>query len=318
MSKTNAMAVALLTFLFFCAFPLRAGYFTSAEQLNVAYDLSKFTIPATVGATTDWAAVSEMLYSLETNGVTGSYIDTQIGGGITGDGVTWITTNAGVGVQFKLTDVNGCLPETTTPPYIMQLPANTVCVGSAIKVSYRLVRLADYVPSGPVSMPNVQMIFNNYNGAPVATVRAMYYSGASNQPYITPCIIDVPAVVRLDDLPSANIQVGAINMKNVPVTLSQCPGAITNIRYLFQSSYGSHDTAVGTINTKPGSAAGVYFQLLRSPTENYRLTQYYALSEYNGSGDYSIPLNVAYYVDAPSQVTLGDVESALTLVVNYQ
>lgn len=317
MRVSKGKVVALL-FLCCGSCSLQASYFSSVDNLNIAYDLSGFTLPTTPGAVTDWAAVESMSYTVVADSNTESYISTQIGGRVLGDGVTWITTNEGVGVQFKLTDLSGCLPEATQPPYDMALPAGATCLNSAIQVSYRLVRLADFVPSGSISMPSVQLLFNNYAGAPVATLRPMYYSGATNQPAITPCVIDTPSVVRLDDLPSANLQTGAMNMKNVPVTFSRCPGAISNIRYLVLSPYGPHDNATGTINTKPGSASGVYFQLLRSTAEPYNLSLYYDLPGYNGSGDYSVPLNIAYYIDDPAQVTLGDVESIVTLVVNYQ
>lgn len=297
---------------------LSAAYFSSATILDADYRLSSFTIPTTAGATTEWADSGVMPYNVVSDGVSGSYVSLSMGGYVLGDGVTWITTNNGIGVQFKLTDVNGCLPELLTPPYRYTLPATTSCLSSSLRVSYRLVRLADFVPAGEIMMPNVQVLFDNHPDSPVANFGPMYYSGFTDQPIVTPCDIDVPSVVRLDDLPGANLQSGTMNMKPVALTFTNCPGAISNIRYQFTSAYGPHDTVYGTINTRPGSAAGIYFQLLRSASEPYQVSTFYDLEGYNGSGNYTVPFNVAYYADSPSLVTLGDVEGQITLVVNYQ
>lgn len=102
---------------------LSAAYFSSATILDADYRLSSFTIPTTAGATTEWADSGVMPYSVVSDGVSGSYVSLSMGGYVLGDGVTWITTNNGIGVQFKLTDVNGCLPELLTPPYRYVLPA---------------------------------------------------------------------------------------------------------------------------------------------------------------------------------------------------
>lgn len=295
----------------------KAVYFSDAGELNAAYRLSGFTIPTTAGAATDWADNGVLSYTLVSDGVEETHLRFTIGGHVLSDGLTWITTNDGIGVQFKITDTNGCLPETTTPPYDIAMPATSDCLSSSLRVSYRLVRLADVVPAGEILMPNVQVIFDNSTQV-VPNFSRMYYSGASDQPRISPCAINVPAVVTLDDLSSASIQAGTMNMKSVPLTFTNCPGAITNIRYLFTSAYGPHDTVDGTINTKPGSAANIYFQLLRAAGEPYQVSTYYDLEGYNGSGNYTVPFNVAYYTDAPDQVGMGDVEGHITLVVNYQ
>ena len=310
--------LAPLLLFIFPPLPLWASYFASAEAINISYRLGDLQIPATTGATTDWTTNGAMPYTVVSDNNAESFLDLTMGGHVLGDGVTWITSNAGVGVQFKLTDVNGCLAEATQPPYYMSLPANTSCLSSSLQISYRLVRLADVVPAGKIDMPNVQVSFANYSGAPVANFVSMFYSGGSDQPQIIPCDIDVPGEVRLDDLQSGEIAAGTLKMKNVPVTFRNCPGAISNIRYAFTSAYGPQDAAYGTINTSPGSAANIYFQLLRASGDPYHIAEYYDLEGYTGSGEYSVPFNVAYFVASPEQVALGDVDSLVTLTVNYQ
>ena len=297
---------------------IRASYFEQTTFVPLTYQLSSLPIPTAPGATTEWRDSGTLPYTVVPDYSPDTSLQLSVSGALLTDGVSWQTTNSGVGVQFKVSDVNNCLPESTNPPYKISLPPATTCVTSALRVSYRLVRLADYVPSGIVGMPSVQVAFQNYAGAPVASFTQMYYNGGSDQPPITPCVINVPSTVQLDDIFATNLQAGTMNMKNVPVTLTQCPGAITNIRYALESPYGIVDIVNGIINTKAGSATGIYFQLLRSTSEPYIITEVMDLENYNGSGDYSIPLYVAYYVVAPEQVSPGNVESQVTIDVLYE
>lgn len=301
-----------------CMPQARASYYASAPTTNYAYSLSHVQIPATVGATTEWQSAGVMGYTIGAGGIGPAYTSLLPGGGLTSDGISYRTSNSGVGVQFKTEDENGCAPSATIPPFNSVLPVDTTCTQSAIRVSYRLIRLADKVPAGKIAMPNLTVSFYNPMGTPVTSFGSIFYSGATDQPEITPCQINLPAQVSLDDLQAGEIKDGAQKMKHVDISLNQCPGAIDNISYFFTSPYGPEDTVYGTINTRPGSAAGIYFQLLRGENDPYQITASYPLDGYDGSGNYTIPFNVAYYVNNPDHVQLGDLESVVSLVVNYQ
>lgn len=326
----------LLAFLFLTVLgsipAAQADYFYYITINTKSYDLGSTYIPQVTGNPSAWIGTSVNSVDFQIgpdplNSV-GSQITLRVDSTLLSDGVTWSTSNPGVGIQFQLTTspvISGLTSSSTTAPtYPLTMSGyptggtSTTILGK-LNLAYRLVRLLDTVPAGKITPPSVYVTFyNTYDGA---IYTGAMFSGAGSQPLYYPCSIDAPTEITLPTLYGNNLVNGAQGAVAAPtIKLTNCPGAMGSISYNFTPSYGAHDAAKGVINTAEGEgyAANVYVQVQNSDGTPRVVNSNIALSDYAGTGSYNIPdFKVAYYIDDATKATAGNVKSALQFNIVY-
>lgn len=331
MNKKRLFAFLLVAFL--GAIPAaRADYFFNITVNTKSFAMSSNYLPQTVGAVTPWMGTSvnsvDFQIGHDTKNRTGSEITLAVGSTLLTDGVTWSTSNPGVGIQFQLTTatpISGLMSSSTKAPYYAltmtgyPTGSSTTPIKGKLNLAYRLVRLLNTIPAGKITPPTVWVTF--YNTYDSAMYTGTMYSGAGSQPLYTPCNIDAPTEITLPTLYGNTLQNGAQGAVAAPtIKLTNCPGAMTSIAYNFTASYGAHDAAKGVINAAEGTgyASGVYLQLQNSDGTPRAVNSNVTLSNYTGAGNYNIPdFKVAYFIDDINKTTAGNVKSALQFNIVY-
>ncbi|MDE9620255.1 fimbrial protein [Citrobacter portucalensis] len=314
----------------FIAQTARADYFSNNRSHTMSYDFSSWTVgipPVTGESSGWWEDAGNVAIDIVPSDTTGSYITLQVNGTLVGNN-TYATSNPGVGIKYQtslayITDIGGGAE--TAPDFRFDLGANQVSVNttSYLHIKYQLVRLQDKVLAGPItSAPQVTVIYQNPDGVGKSVMTTLVYSGAvSVQPNYSACQIDAPTEIKLTDLYGANIANGALNTIQAPtITLLNCPGAINGISYNFSAVYGVHDATNGVLDTVSGAgyAKNVYIQVQNADGTPHTLNTDIPLSNYTGSGDYTLPdFKVGYFIDDASSVTAGNVKTAIELKVTY-
>ncbi|SQH40962.1 fimbrial protein [Salmonella enterica] len=303
-----------------------ADYFTQVDINDVGYDLDYFTIPDNAGENTGgFHDNGSTVYRVEVSDDVTAYVELSINGTLLGDGVTWATSNPGIGIQYRFeSGSNAFTPASSeqAPDYRLDLKGKGVVRTSYFHLRYRLVRLLDKIPPGKITtMPQVTMLVHNPSGSDTSLFSGVVLSKISSQLTVVACTIDAPTEIKLPTLYGNTINNGALNITEAPtVTLKNCPGAINGISYEFAASYGTHKASNGVLNTLTGEgyAENVYVQLQNADGTAHKINSPIALSDYNGSGDYEIPnFKVAYYVDDAETVRPGNVKTAIDLKVTY-
>lgn len=319
-----------LCFAFICN-DVYADYFHVNTPSSKNYNFSKISIPESTGVTTNDVDGNAVYYSTSYSELTGGYIELAINGKLLGDGKTYATSNPGVGVQYTmhLMGTKGLSPTTdiTEPPFRYTITGHTtpegVGTGGTVNVWYRLVRITENVPAGEItSAPDVTLIVANVGGEGEAlTTGTILSPTVQNQPKIVSCGIDAPTEIKLSPLYGNTITTGALNPSSAQsITLTNCPGAINGISYNFSAVYGTHKASNGVLNTVTGDgyAEGVYIQVQNADGSAHKVNGDIALSEYDGSGDYTLPdFKVAYFVDDANSVRPGNVKSAIEIKLSY-
>lgn len=323
--KKNLLIITLLTGSILTTMPARADYISSVSYKVMTYDLAAFDIPATVGATSGWHDSSSVLFITTSSDARDSFFELVVNGLLTGDGVTWETSNPGIGIQYKaVVSSTYFSPQESTdsPNYRLTLNGSGNTRSSYYHVYYRLVRLLEKVPAGRItSLPEVTL--NTYNPGPdgSAMLSGLILSGIATQPKVAACTIDAPTEIKLSPLYGSVLQNGAQNVLQAPqITLVNCPGAISGISYNFAAVYGTHKASNGVLNTVTGDgyAKNVYVQIQNADGTAHKVNGSIPVSNYNGSGDYIIPdFKVAYFIDDANTVTAGKVKTAIELKVTY-
>lgn len=323
--KKNHLIIILLTGSILTTMSARADYISSVGYKVMTYDLDAFDIPATVGATTGWYDNSSIPFGTTTSDARDSFFELVVSGSLTGDGITWKTSNPGIGVQYKayVSSYHFSPQETTeSPNYRLTLNGSGNTRSSYYHVYYRLVRLLEKVPAGKIiSLPEVTL--NAYNPGPdgSAMLSGLILSGISTQPKVAACTINAPTEIKLSPLYGNALQNGAQNVLQAPtITLKNCPGAINGISYNFSAVYGTHKATNGVLNTVTGDgyAKNVYVQIQNADGSAHKVNDSIPLSNYDGSGDYAIPdFKVAYFIDDANTVTAGNVKTAIEIKLTY-
>lgn len=306
--------------------PAHADYFSDVSYHVMTYTLSSMEIPATVGGTSAWKDNSSIAYHAVASDGHQSYVELDVNGTLLSDGVTWATNNPGVGIQFKFVPGSsvGYTPDesTTAPDYRINLDGTSSVFAGYFHLYYRLVRLLEKVPTGRItSAPQVILSIYNPDGEGPASKSGTILSGIASQPKYTACNINAPTEIKLPTIYLADLKNGAVATMDAPtIKLTNCPGAINGVTYIFNAVYGTHSAANGVLNvvTGDGYAKGIYVQLQNSDGSAHVVNGTIKLDGYNGSGDYNIPdFKVAYYIDNANSTTAGSVKTAIELKVNY-
>lgn len=323
--KKSLLIITLLSGSILTTLPVRADYISSVGYRVMTYDLAAFDIPATVGATTGWHDNSSVPFGTTTSDARNSFFELVVNGSLTGDGVTWATSNPGIGVQYKASVSSPYFSpqgNTDSPNYRLTLNGSGSTRSSYYHVYYRLVRLLEKVPAGKIiSLPEVTL--NAYNPGPdgSAMLSGLILSGIATQPKVAACTINAPTEIKLSPLYGNALQNGAQNVLQAPtITLFNCPGAINGISYSFAAVYGTHNATLGVLKTVAGDgyAKNVYVQIQNADGSAHTVNGSIPLSNYDGSGDYAIPdFKVAYFIDDANTVTAGKVKTAIELKVTY-
>lgn len=319
----NLIAASLL-----CPTSSWADYIVTLSFNDAGYGLSSLTIPETVGETnSDWVDQGSVYcYTYADPDSVNSYIELSVNGTLLGDGVTWATSNPGIGIQFKLMpgETMAFTPKYSTeaPNYRMSLGVSDSWSANYIHLRYRLVRLLEKVPAGKItSLPVVTLYGYNPDGKGDAVMSGLILSKISSQPKISACTVDAPTEIKLPTLYGNALQNGAQGVTDSPtIKLTNCPGARDGISYNFSAVYGTYNAANGVLNTATGDgyAQNVYVQVQNADGSAHTVNGNIALSNYDGSGDYDIPdFKVAYYIDDADTVTAGNVKSAIELKLTY-
>ncbi|MBV8042161.1 fimbrial protein [Pluralibacter sp.] len=303
----------------------QANYIADVQYHTMTYDLGPLDIPASVGDTSSygWHDNSSIAYTVWTSDGTQSYMELSLNGTLLGDGVTWATSNPGIGIQYKLDPQDGLFTpdySTTAPTYRVSLTDYGTSLYTYVHLRYRLVRLLAKVPPGQITFaPDVTLHVYNPDGLG-GDSSGLILSGIASQPKLVACTINAPAEIKLPPLYGNNLTSGAMNVTDAPtISLTNCPGAINNITYNFSAVYGTHNAANGELNTVTGEgyAEGVYIQIQNEDGSAHIVNGGIDLG-YTGSGDYTIPpFKVAYYIDDPASVTVGNVKSAIQFILSY-
>ncbi|WP_415999707.1 fimbrial protein [Citrobacter portucalensis] len=304
-----------------------ADYFVVSNITSKQYKFVNFTIPANAGEDTGWwdenGSINVSIVGSDTHG---SYLELSVNGTLLGDNL-YATDNPGIGIRYKLSAASGGTDpadgSTASPNYRVTLSGTASAFVSYIHVKYQLVRLTDKVPAGHItSAPIVTLYVHNPDGIGEPLVSGIVYNGmVGSQPTMTACTIDAPTEIKLPVLYGSNIINGAQNVVDIPtIKLTNCPGAINGISYMFKASYGEHDAANGVIKAETGTgyARGVFVQLQNADSTGFNKFNNNIPLDYTGSGNYDIPnYKVGYYIDDGNSVTAGNVKSALEFDVNY-
>lgn len=305
--------------------PAYADYFDEFSFHTMRYGLAPLSIPASVGETSRWTDNNSILFQTYASEGRQSYVELSVNGTLLGDGVTWATNNPGIGIQFRLTpNAAGYTPteSTTAPNYRINMDGTSGVRTGYFHLYYRIVRLLEKIPAGSLtSAPEVTLNAYNPDGVGKESFSGLILAGITSQPQIDACIINAPQEITLSPLYGVDIVNGAMKVTDAPtITLNHCPGAVNGITYNFTPVYGTHRAASGVLNTAEGEgyAQGVYIQIQKADGTPHTVNNAIALSDYAGSGDYTIPdFKVAYYVDDINEVTAGNVKSAIELKVEY-
>ncbi|EBS1107713.1 type 1 fimbrial protein [Salmonella enterica subsp. enterica serovar Eingedi] len=303
-----------------------ADYIASIAQNTMKYDLDNFSIPATTGETTSWHDGGSISMQTNPSDSTNSYIVFSVNGTLLNDGVTWATTNPGVGIQYSV-EPNTLFsftpnPSQQAPDYRLNLGTTGVVTNGYLHIRYRLIRLLEKVPAGKITtLPDITLNAYNPDGMGEATLNRLALSGLSSYIKNEACGINAPTEIKLSPLYGKDIQTGALNVTDAQtITLTNCPGAINGIDYNFSAVYGTNGAAIGVLRTATGEgyAKEVYVQIQNADGTPHIVNGAIPLEGYDGSGDYALPdFKVAYYVYDPSIVTAGKVKSAIELKVTY-
>ncbi|ENW4940521.1 fimbrial protein [Salmonella enterica] len=307
----------------------QADYIGNIDFNVMSYNLSAFTIPATVGeANSNWHDNGSVHYSIYPSSSTQTYVTLSVDGSLLGDGVTWATSNPGIGIQYKL-NPQGCGAFTpqdvyTAPDYRSDLVGNGgAACSSYLHLRYRLVRLLETVPPGEITtLPKVTLNAYNLAGDGPSELSGLILSGVRSQPQITPCTINAPSEIILPPINGNSLVNGAQGITDAPkITLTNCPGAINGITYDFAATYfNTCGASQGIFCTQQGEgyANGVNIQIQNADGSAHRINGSIPIANYIGSGDYDIPdFKVAYYISDKDVVTAGKVASAIDLTVSY-
>lgn len=325
--KKNLLIIMLLTGNLLTVGSVRADHIQAVSYRVMVYGLSPLEIPAAVGETTNWTDTSSVPFDTNADDNRGSYFELVFDGSLTGDGVTWKTSNPGIGIQYKA-KVSSPLftpAESLTPSTNYRLNLNGdegTQRSSYYHLYYRLVRLSEKVPSGKItSLPNVTLNAYNPDGAGPGMLSGLILSGIASQPKITACTINAPTEIKLSALYGNNLVNGSQNVSDLQrVTLVNCPGAIDGITYTFNAVYGAHNAGNGVLKVAEGTgyAKNVYVQFQNADGTAHTINSTTNISGYDGSGDYPIPdFKVAYFIDNVNNVTAGNVKSAIELQIQY-
>jgi type 1 fimbria pilin len=300
---------------------VHAGYttVTNVEKQTVGYDLSAISIPDQPGGASAWKENNSLSVVYDC-GANGSVTYSLNVAGVQIDNKTWKTSNEGVGIRYKLEGAYDFFPSVETYPYTTKQPS---CkegkeTTTYVHVRYQLVRLAAHVPAGGVGpLPNVTVNVNNDDPA-AKDFSQLFLSGIAKNIKVNGCAIDAPSQVTLPDLYTADLLAGVnLQTTRIPITLKNCPGAVNNITYKFSPANGTMSYANGEMKTAPGSARGIYLRLTKENGQPYSLNGIFAIDHYQGSGDYSLPANISYYIHSVNDVRPGPVNEAITLTVDY-
>lgn len=316
---------------FFVIPSTRADYIDGVDFYTMTYDLNDFTIPTAVGEVSNiWHDNGSILYKTISSGGKGSYFELSVNGTLLGDGVSWATSNPGIGIQFKLEPGDPFFDpssSTVAPNYRLDLDKSngSTSYTTYLHLRYRLIRLLDNIPAGKItSAPSVTLNVYNPDGSGPAFSSGLILSGITSQPTITPCTINAPSSITLPPIYGNSLVEGAQGITDAPqITLTNCPGAINNIIYDFAATYYStHSYANGIFTTKQGDgyAKNVYIQLQDATGTGIHINSPLTLPGYTGSGDYAIPdFRIAYFIDSGTldTVTAGQVETAVDFTVTY-
>jgi len=305
--------------------PAYADYFLDFSFHTMNYGLAPLSIPASVGETSGWTDNNSILFHTFASDGRQSYVELSVNGTLLGDGVTWATNNPGIGIQFRFTPrAAGYTPaeSTTAPNYRINMDGTSGVSTGYFHLYYRIVRLLEKIPAGSLtSAPEVTLNAYNPDGDGTGMFSGLILAGITSQPKIDACIINAPQEITLSPLYGVDIVNGAMKVTDAPtITLTNCPGAVNKITYNFSAVYGTHKAANGVLNTAEGEgyAQGVYIQIQNADGTPHTVNNAIALSDYAGSGDYTIPdFKVAYYVDDKNEITAGNVKSAIELKVEY-
>ncbi|EAR7991152.1 fimbrial protein [Salmonella enterica] len=331
MNKTSIIACTLATILYTTpgiSFAIAIDT-KDAGRNTYNYDLSLWSIPTNVGGIA-WFD-DHGLYKLNTLDVTGTArVTLTINGtpvGTASDGSTvYATNNPGIGIAYNL---NYSTPTITTPqndnvaPYEFVFN-NGYYASGYLHVKYTIVRLTDQMPPGQITTAPVVTV--NYFNEPARTdypdISFTALSGTvTKQPVITACSINAPTEVKLPTLYGNNLSNGAQGVTDVPtITLTNCPGARNGISYNLSPVYSTHQASNGVLQTVTGEgyAKNVYIQVQNDDGTAHILNGNIPLSDYIGSGNYTIPkFKVAYYIDDVNDVTAGNVKSAIEVKLAY-
>ncbi len=325
MNKSFLITILLISNLL-SATTARADYISTVGYKVMTYGLSGFDIPATVGATTEWHDNNSVMFNTLSSNDRSSFFELVVDGSQTGDGVTWKTSNPGIGIQYKA-EVTSPLfspgESTTAPNYRLNLTGgNGTDRTDYYHLRYRLVRLLEKVPSGKItSLPRITLNTYNPTGAGPGMLSGLVLSGIASLPRVGTCAINAPTEIKLAPLYGSSLVNGSQNVSATQsIQLVNCPGAIDNISYVFHAVYGTHNAASGVLKTETGSgyAQGVYIQVQNSDGSAHTVNADINLAGYDGSGDYTIPdFKVAYFIDDVNSVTAGKVKSAIELQLQY-
>ncbi|EBG2395038.1 type 1 fimbrial protein [Salmonella enterica subsp. enterica] len=304
-----------------------ADYIAGIDGSAMKYNLGGLSIPATVGETSGWVENGSIKMRTTMSGDTSSYMVFSVNSTLLSDGVTWATTNPGVGIQYEMVpnEQFGFTPNPSTqaPDYHLSLSVpSAINVTGYLHIKYRLVRLLERVPAGKITtLPDVTMTAYNPAGDGDAVITKPALSGVTGNVQTGACGIDAPTEIKLSPLYGKDIQTGALNVTDAQtITLTNCPGAINGIDYNFSAVYGTNGAAIGVLRTATGEgyAKEVYVQIQNADGTPHIVNGAIPLEGYDGSGDYALPdFKVAYYVYDPSIVTAGKVKSAIELKVTY-
>ncbi|ECH9258720.1 fimbrial protein [Salmonella enterica subsp. enterica] len=304
-----------------------ADYIDSIVNKTMKYDLDDLSIPATVGAVTKWHDADSVQMHTTASSGTHSYMTFSVNGTLLGDGVTWATSNPGIGIQYQMNPntIFGFTPNPNeqAPDYRMILnKTSDVNTTGYLHIYYRLIRLLEKVPAGKITtLPDITVNAYNPDGEGAATLSQLVLSGLSTNIKTEACGVNAPTEIKLSPLYGKDIQTGALNVTDAQtITLTNCPGAINGINYNFSAVYGTNGAAIGVLRTATGEgyAKEVYVQIQNADGTPHTVNGAIKLEGYDGSGDYKLPdFKVAYYVYDPSIVTAGNVKSAIEIKVTY-
>ncbi|HCF8020001.1 fimbrial protein [Klebsiella aerogenes] len=325
---------AFILFAFLGSIPAaQADYFYNITVNTKSYDMSSSYIPQTVGATGPWMGTSVNSVDFQIgpdplNSV-GSEITLRVDSTLQSDGITWATSNPGVGIQFQLTTspvISGLISSSTAAPtYPLTMTGyptggRSITISGKLNLAYRLVRLLETVPAGKITPPSVYVTF--YNTYDHAMYSGTMYSGAAKQPLYYPCTIVAPTEIKLPTLYVDDLVNGAQGASSTySIKLTNCPGAQNNITYMYAPLYGAYgDGTQGYMYTATGegSAKYVYLQLQNPDGTGQAVNNNITLNNYTGSGDYTLPeFKVAYYIKDVNKATEGNVTSAIVIGITY-
>ena len=326
--KKLPIFTAMIMSTFFAIIPAHADYFSDVNFHVMTYDLDDFTVPSAVGETSSiWHDAGSIKYETESSVGNHSYMELSVNGTLSGDGVSWVTNNPGIGIQFKVEPgMGGFTPAQTTTAPNYRLDLTAVSSGTwkltYYHLRYRLVRLLDKVPAGRItSAPTVTLNVYNPDGDGTAVMSGVIMAGIGTQPTVGACTVSAPTEISLPTLYGNVLKNGAqLATASPSISLTNCPGAVDGISYNFSAVYGTHDAANGVMNTVSGEgyAQNVFVQVQNADGSPHVVNGPVPLNDYNGSGDYKIPdFKVAYFVDDADSVRPGNVKSAIELKVTY-